>query len=88
MVSNQPVTVAIIGAKIAAGAGADQHAVDELELEQACGGLASASPQRRAARRPTAHEARPDAVAQRAPAEAGDAHGQEVERHARRDAGA
>ena len=34
------------------------------------------------------HDARAEAVAERAPAEGGEAHGQEVERHRGRDAGA
>jgi hypothetical protein len=71
-----------------AGGGADQHAVNQLELEQT-GGAArqcDAKPEQDCAREH--HDAGAEAVEQRAPAEGGDAHGEEVQLHRGRDAGA
>ncbi len=65
------------------GGAAEQQAVDELELEQAGGaaGERDAQPQQDAAAQ---HDGQwPEAVGQRSPAEGGDAHHQEDDRHRR-----
>ena len=81
-------TAAIIGAKKAPAASADQHAIGELELPAASSPGSPAPGRARAARADQHDDARAQAVAHRAPAEGADAHDQEVERHGARDAGA
>ena len=72
----------------AAGGDADQHAIERAGTRAAgrAAGQHAGQPQQH--RPDQHHHARAEAVAQRAPAEAGDAHAQEGERHGAGDAGA
>ena len=70
------------------GGDTDQHAVDQLEFEQAGGAARECQAKAQQDRARQHDEARPEAVGERAPAKAAHAHGEEYERHRHRYAGA